>query len=111
MTYDDDPLTEKLRHRERAEEDVYFRARDRELIDRLQGVRDEERRALLREFVLGRCPECAAHLTSTSHHGVTIQECPSGHGMWMTETEAQALARRERDSWIARYLYRPRPVV
>jgi hypothetical protein len=111
MMYDVDPLTEKLRQRERAEEDVYFRARDRALVDRLHETQEEERRAVLRELVVGRCPECAAYLRDRSHHDVTVQECPAGHGMWMTEREAHALARRERDSWIARYLYRPRPVV
>ena len=106
-----DPLLGELRRRKRGEENAYFRARDRELIDRLHELRDDERRVRLRELVCGRCPECAARLVRVSHHDVTVDECPFGHGTWMTEREARALARRERNSWIARYLYRLRPVV
>ena len=31
--------------------------------------------------------------------------------MWLMESEMRILTRRERDSWIGRFLYRPKPVV
>jgi TFIIB-like protein len=105
---DDDRLEEKLRLRERAEEDLYFARRDRELIAKLRDVDDETQRRNIRELVYMRCPDCGARLRRATHHEVTIEECPAGHGLWMTEAEMHALARRERDSWLARYLYRPR---
>jgi Transcription factor zinc-finger len=108
---EDDPFVRKLLLKERAEEDIFFAARDRELIGRLhQGSEDEQRRRV-QELSRMRCPECGAHLARADHLGVTIEECPVGHGMWLTGTEMLTLARRERNSWIGRYFYRPRPVV
>jgi Zn-finger nucleic acid-binding protein len=52
-----------------------------------------------------RCPDCGAHLTGVAHHGVAVEECPAGHGMWLTEVEIHTIANRERHSWIARYFY------
>ena len=108
MAQERDPLIEKLNEKEKAEEDIYFARRDRELIAKLREVRDEGQRRHIRELAYMRCPDCGARLKRATHHGVTIEECPAGHGMWMSEDELHALAKRERDSWIARYLYRPR---
>jgi hypothetical protein len=112
----DDPLGEKLRTKERAEEDIFFAKRDQELIERLRKTIEEERH--VREQALMRCPDCGARLTKVTHYGVTVDECPTGHGMWLTQTEQDTLARRERDSarrerdsWIARYFYPLKPVV
>ncbi len=55
-----------------------------------------------------RCPDCGALLERVTLHGVTVEHCPERHGLWMTESELHALAKRERDSWIGRYFYRPR---
>ena len=107
----DDPLGEKLREKERAEEDIFFARRDRELIERLRKATQQERWRDIRELALMRCPDCGARLTKVTHYGVTIDECPTGHGMWLTQTEQHTLARRERDSWIARYFFRLRSVV
>ena|ERR1051326_7169525 len=106
-----DQLTEKMRLKERAEEDVYFAARDRELLRRLAAGNDEEARRQLRELTHMRCPDCGARLAGVDHRGVHVEECPFGHGMWMTEVERRTLARREANSWIGRYLYGPKPVV
>jgi hypothetical protein len=43
------------------------------------------------------------------HHGVTIEECPDRHGLWLTESEMHTLAKRGRNSWIGRYFYRLKP--
>lgn len=107
----EDPILDYLRRRERAIENFYFAARDRELLERLHERQEWNRSERLRERIGGRCPECVAPLMSRTRHGVTVEECPFGHGMWTTPQKARLLARRERDSGIGRYLYAPRPVV
>ena len=37
-------------------------------------------------------------------HGVTVEECPSCHGMWLDHGQLQAVARKENEGWIARWL-------
>jgi hypothetical protein len=94
--------------RERAEEDRYFTARDRELIRKLHERTEEQDRTFVRDLARGRCPECGERLRPEHHRGVGFDACPEGHGMWMTEVEMRTLARREHDSWIGRYFYRPK---
>ena len=106
-----DPFVRKLELKERAEEDVFFAARDRELLARLHEQNEEEQRRRVRELARMRCPECGAGLVRVALRGVTIAECPLDHGMWLTEAEMRTLARRERNSWIGRYFYHPKPVV
>ena len=108
---DKDPFTEKLKERERAAEDVFFARRDRDLIEKLRNVSDEAQRRNILELAYMRCPECGARLVRAQHYGVTIEECAEGHGMWLTESELHALAKRERNSWIGRYIFRLKPVV
>ena len=108
---DRDPFLEKLTLRERAEEDVYFAKRDRELLARLHEASDEEQQQRLRDVVRMRCPECGARLRRVTHHGVAVEECPVGHGMWMTAEEMRTLAERERQSWLGRYVHLPKPVL
>jgi len=101
-------LDEKLRKKERAEEAVFFGKRDRALVKHLRETRDQTLREELRELTHMRCPDCAEPLERVTLHGVTVEHCLHGHGLWMTESELHALAKRERNSWIARYFYRPR---
>ncbi len=108
MTLFEDSFVEKLREKEHAEEDVYFIRRDRDLIARLHQAKEEEQREHLRELARRRCPDCGARLVERKHAGVAIEECPLGHGMWMTESECRTVAARERSSWLGRYLYPPR---
>jgi hypothetical protein len=106
-----DRLFERLKPPERSEEDLFFARRDRALLARLHDVRDETRRRHIRELAYLRCPDCGERLVRVTYYGVTIEECPARHGMWMTHAEMRVLAWRERNSWIARYLYRPKPVL
>jgi len=110
MTKDSGSFAKKLKQKEKAEENVFFGKRDRDLLERIRHARDDTLREEIKELTHMRCPECGTHLQQTEHHDVTIEQCPEGHGLWLTESQMHALARRERDSWIARYLYRPRLV-
>ena len=100
-------LSDKLRQKERAEENVFFGRRDRAIVDRMRRE-DESRREELGSPADVRCPECGASLEDAAYYGLTIRRCPRGHGLWLTDDELHAVARRERNSWIGRYLYRPR---
>jgi uncharacterized protein with PIN domain len=101
-------LDEKLRRKERAEEAVFFGKRDRALVEHLRSVKADTQRRKIRELTHMRCPDCGEPLERVALHGVTVEQCPERHGLWMTESELHALAKRERDSWIGRYFYRPR---
>ena len=101
-------LAEKLKEKERAEENVFFGKRDHLLLEELRRMKKEMERREIRDLVRMRCPDCGASLERVTHYGVTIEQCPDGHGLWLTEPELHALAKRERNSWIGRYLYRPR---
>lgn len=104
-------FVEKLRLKERAEEDIYFARRDRELLRHLHDGTEEEKRRRVRELARMRCPECGAHLSPVTRRGITVKECPEGHGVWTTRGDMRTLARRESASWISRYFYPPKPVV
>ena len=95
----------KPREGDHDEEDIFFARGDRALIDRARRAGDEERRAYVREVAHKRCPDCGAHLVGVTPHGVPIEQCPGGHGMWLTDTKMRTIALRERHSWISRYFY------
>jgi len=103
-------LLRQIALKERAEEDRYFTARDHELLRKLHEATEEQDRAFVRELAHHRCPECGARLREDRNRGVTVRACPDGHGLWMTEMEMRTLGRRERNSWLGRYLYRPKRV-
>ena len=101
----DTPIAQRIRDKEQAEEAVFFHRRDRELLQRMATATEEERRDYVRALTRMRCPECGRPLAAVSHLGVRVEECPAHHGMWLTEQERRTIARRERHSWISRYLY------
>jgi hypothetical protein len=107
-----DRLGNKLRDAERAREDQYFAERDRQLIDRLRQSKTGEKEAPLQgrkdtapmEAAPMLCPKCGTPLNSHTLHDVSVDECPSCHGMWLDAGELEALARWENAGWIARWL-------
>lgn len=100
VTDEKDRLGDKLREREKAEEDRYFAERDRILLEKLREQRVATQAAAGPEQ--NRCPRCGAPLDMVDHLGVTIDQCPAGHGMWLDQGELEVLAGRERDSWLGR---------
>lgn len=110
MVDDKDRLGDTLRDKQRGEEERYFRQKEQEAIDKARRAqrtaREEEVAALARD----RCPRCGERLAAVVLHGVTVDECPAGHGTWLDQGELKQLATRERDSWIARYVIRPKSV-
>lgn len=99
---DKDRLGTKLHDRERGDEERYFAEREREALRKLQGT---GRTAA----VEARCPRCGQHLREMKHHGVAVDECPSGHGLWLGEAQIAEIAKHERDSWLGRLFHVPKP--
>ena len=99
-----DRLGNKLRDAERAREDQYFAERDRKLIEALRQAKEGETEAALKEAAHMRCPKCGTRLIPHTLHDVSLDECPSCHGVWLDAGELEDLARREDAGWIARWL-------
>jgi DNA repair exonuclease SbcCD ATPase subunit len=98
MTEYKDRLGEQLKNKEKAEEDLYFAEQDRRALERLRA----ERAAGTRPAV--DCPRCGAKLREEARHGVAVDVCPAGHGMWLDVGELKVLAEREHDYWLTRLI-------
>ncbi|MGE0821507.1 MAG: zf-TFIIB domain-containing protein [Candidatus Binatia bacterium] len=97
-----DRLSEKLRDKEKAEEDRYFAQRDRELLEKMK----QEQGSTATPQGLMQCPKCGTKLKTIQHHEVTVEECPSCQGMWLDRGELEILAKRENEGWVTRLLRR-----
>ena len=105
MGNEKDRLGEKLRDKQKGEEDRYFSARDRELLEKLK-----QQKAAGAEAAPGAmlCPRDGTALVEIDQHGVTIEECPQCGGMWFDKGEVETVAAREKDSWLGRLIFGPR---
>ena len=99
-----DRLGNKLRDVEKAREDEFFAKRDKELLGKLQQEKAGSDESALREKALMRCPRCGERLKEKTSSGVTLDECPSCHGLWFDKGELEELGKREKHGWLARYL-------
>ncbi len=95
-----DRFGDKLRDVERAREDQYFADRDRKLVQEIRAKDEEAEKAA----GVVRCPKDGTRLEQHSHHDVTVEECPTCHGVWLDYGELHAMAGKENDGWIARWL-------
>jgi hypothetical protein len=99
-----DHFGEKMRLKERAEEDQYFAERDRELIAKLKQGQAAEHEKTIRELASGRCPQCGERLRARLIHGVMIDECPACQGLWLPRAKLEAVARRGGEEWTGSFL-------
>jgi len=102
MVDEKDRFGDKLRQKEKAEEDRFFAERDRALLAKL---RDKPAAA---PATPARCPACGDELAAVSHHGVSAAECPRGDGVWLDRGALESLAEREQESWLGRFFARPK---
>ena len=90
MADEKDKFGDTMRLVERAQEDIYFAERDRELMARLK--------AQLRkvENAAGglRCPKCPGFLESYTFHGYALDRCNRCGGIWMDQGELEGVARK-----------------
>ena len=99
MADEKDPLGERLKEKERAEEERYFRQREKEAIERLRQKQSTTEGHMT-------CPKDGTPLQTVSQFGVTVEECPTCRGMWLDPGELETIAKRERDSWLSRLFFR-----
>jgi len=99
---DKDRLSDKLRDKEKAEEDRYFAQRDRELLDKMKQAQP----GAATSQGLMQCPKCGTKLATIQHHDVTVEECPSCKGLWLDRGELEILSQRENESWVGRFIRR-----
>jgi len=103
-----DRFGDKLRQKEKADEDRFFAERDKALVEKLRKQLSAAEIEQVRNLVRTRCPQCSEHLVTVEEHGVTVAECPTGHGLWVDHHQLETIAKRERDSWLGRFFYRPK---
>jgi len=99
-----DRLGERLKEREKGEEDRFFAERDREAVERLKKAKNLD----VVNLAIGHCPRCGAALVPTKVYGVEVRQCPADCGLWLDKGEIQVIAQREHDSWLGRLFYRPK---
>lgn len=98
MADEKDRLGERLKERERAQEDKYFADQDRAALEKLRAANPTASTAT------ATCPRCGGGLQIVDHLGVKVDQCPAGHGMWLDTGELEVIAKREENSWLGRLL-------
>ncbi|MGE0822425.1 MAG: zf-TFIIB domain-containing protein [Candidatus Binatia bacterium] len=99
-----DHLSAILTEKERAEEDIYFARRDRELIAKLKQQQEAEHEETLRELARSRCPRCGTRLQPRAFHDATVQECPSCQGLWFDKKDIHELAQDKGSEWATQFV-------
>ena len=92
-----DKFGDKLRDKEKAEENRYFADQDRKKLDQL---RDEEKASPQ----LGLCPKCGASLVRRAIEGVEIDGCETCAGFWLDKGELEQIVERESEGWASRWI-------
>jgi hypothetical protein len=70
-----DPLGDKLKDKERGEEEQYFSRRERALLDQLRGQERTAPEATRREKDPARCPKCNARLAMNVLDDIAAGTC------------------------------------
>lgn len=78
---------------ERAEEDLYFAVKDRELIDEMKVELQKAEAARGKERILS-CPKCAGQLDSYTYMEFVLDRCGSCGGIWLDKGELEGIVRR-----------------
>ncbi|MFQ5478467.1 MAG: zf-TFIIB domain-containing protein [Candidatus Binatia bacterium] len=92
-----DRFGDKLRDKEKAEEDRYFAQQDRAKLEKLKVKEPRNAR-------LGLCPRCGTELNEKDHSGVSIDECLSCGGIWLDAGELSAIEQRDTEGWMSRWI-------
>ena len=96
-----DRFGDKLRDKQRGDEDRYFAELDRK---KLETLRRQD--PAVAAAVPGLCPRCGVALTPRASHDVTIDECSSCGGLWLDRGELKQRIEREDEGWAHRWLRR-----
>lgn len=93
MKNDQDRVGEKTIFVERANEDIYFAAKDRELIEGMK-AHFQTVEADAREKRAQTCPKCSGSLEKYRFMGFVLDRCESCEGIWLEKGEMEAILRR-----------------
>jgi hypothetical protein len=96
-------LGDKLRLKERAEEDQYFAERDREALAKLKHPQEAEHEHIIRRLAQGRCPQCGRRPHQRPIHGEMVDECATCHGMWLTKDKLETVSHPSGEAWIREF--------
>ena len=77
------------------EEDSFFVRREREAIERLHQMSEQQRRFP--------CPECGRPLQERSINGMSIKACSACHGAWIAE-DRLATSAEKHEHWARNFL-------
>lgn len=90
METEKDRFGETMRLVERAREDIYFAAKDRELIEKLR-VRLKK---LQKSEAHVDCPKCPGKLDAYSFESFVLDRCELCGGVWLDKGELEGLLRK-----------------
>jgi uncharacterized protein len=96
-------VANKWEERKKAKEDEYFVKRERELLAKLKSKQETEARAAEQKNCYMRCPKCGASLKERKFHKILIDQCTGCNGIWLDAGELEQVARRDNESWLARF--------
>jgi TFIIB-like protein len=99
-----DSFGDKLRDKERAEEEMFFAKREREAIEKLQSSKHRAHEGAPHEGARDCCPRDGKRLIKRSIEGVEVEACTACHGIWLAKGELESLSRRESESWLGRFV-------
>ncbi len=85
-----DRFGEKMKLVERAKEDIYFAAKDAELIEKLKSAfkKVEEKSPVEKTFV---CPKCSGNLETYAFMEFFLDRCQSCGGIWLDKGELEGI--------------------
>jgi predicted NUDIX family phosphoesterase len=92
-----DKFGDKLREKEKAEEDRYFAQQDKK---KIETIREHDAPPVQ----LGLCPVCGEALASRTVDDVEIDECNSCGGMWLDKGELEQIVTREGEGWAQKWI-------
>lgn len=100
-----DRFGEKMRLLERAREDIYFAAKDRELIEKLRAAlkKVEETRP---EGQVPVCPKCRGKLEGYTFMEFSLDRCPDCGGIWLDQGELEGILQKVSRSPVAFWIKR-----
>lgn len=90
MADEKDRFGETMRLVERAKEDIYFAARDRELIEKLKARMEKvEHKGDTNQQ--RNCPKCSGKLETYKFMDFILDQCPSCGGVWLDKGELEGI--------------------
>jgi hypothetical protein len=87
METEKDRFGETMRLIERAREDIYFGAKDRELIEKLKA----RLKKLEKSEADIQCPKCPGKLETYSVESFLLDRCPACGGVWLDKGELEGI--------------------